>query len=314
MVKDADLETRLLSAKDLRSILPSAPTKFAGGLFSAQDGRAEPELVTKAIANTTINYGAKIISNCAIRGIETTGGNLSGVVTEHRVISCHSVLVAGGIWTRTFLKTISLEFKQLPVIGTVARIEPATSGHEICFGAKDLAFRKRIDGGYSIAVRNANIVPIGLDNLLLAPDYLPQLHKNWRSLRLRLRRKHSLPQLGHSKNFCVNDITPFERHRIITDAPYSSIAKRALNNLIKAFPEFSGSRITRAWSGIMDVTPSSLPVISESPIPGLFIASGFSGHGFGIGAAAGRLAAEIITSSQPSVNPAPFSYSQNINL
>jgi glycine/D-amino acid oxidase-like deaminating enzyme len=43
-----------------------------------------------------------------------------------------------------------------------------------------------------------------------------------------------------------------------------------------------------------------------SEIPGLFIASGFSGHGFGIGPGAGRLAADLVAGDAPIVDPAPF--------
>ena len=41
-------------------------------------------------------------------------------------------------------------------------------------------------------------------------------------------------------------------------------------------------------------------------LPGFFIASGFSGHGFGIGPGAGQLAAELATDQKPSVDATPF--------
>ena len=59
------------------------------------------------------------------------------------------------------------------------------------------------------------------------------------------------------------------------------------------------------------MTPDAVPGISEvDAVPGLVIATGFSGHGFGIGPAAGRLAAEIATAKTPIVDPAPFRYSR----
>ncbi len=62
---------------------------------------------------------------------------------------------------------------------------------------------------------------------------------------------------------------------------------------------------------MIDVTPDAVPVISEvDGIPGLVIATGFSGHGFGIGPAAGRLAAEIATGRPTIVDPTPFRYSR----
>jgi glycine/D-amino acid oxidase-like deaminating enzyme len=54
-----------------------------------------------------------------------------------------------------------------------------------------------------------------------------------------------------------------------------------------------------------------VPVISEvETIPGLIVATGFSGHGFGIGPAAGRLAGEIATGRPTVVDAKPFRFSR----
>ncbi|MGB3555379.1 MAG: FAD-dependent oxidoreductase, partial [Jannaschia sp.] len=58
------------------------------------------------------------------------------------------------------------------------------------------------------------------------------------------------------------------------------------------------------------VTPDGVPVIDDAPLSGLVIATGFSGHGFGIGPAAGQLAAEIATGAPTLVDPAPFRLSR----
>jgi glycine/D-amino acid oxidase-like deaminating enzyme len=41
-------------------------------------------------------------------------------------------------------------------------------------------------------------------------------------------------------------------------------------------------------------------------MPGFFVATGFSGHGFGIGPGAGRLMADLVAGDRPVVDPAPF--------
>jgi len=80
-------------------------------------------------------------------------------------------------------------------------------------------------------------------------------------------------------------------------------------NLTKAFPVFAGMKIVERWAGLIDVTPDAVPVISAVPsIPGFFIASGFSGHGFGIGPGAGHLMADLVTGATPIVDPAPYRY------
>ncbi|MNY78003.1 N-methyltryptophan oxidase [compost metagenome] len=61
----------------------------------------------------------------------------------------------------------------------------------------------------------------------------------------------------------------------------------------------------------MDVTPDALPVISAvDSIPGFFIGTGFSGHGFGVGPAAGELLAQLVQGIAPSVAPHAFRLSR----
>ncbi|GIT20214.1 MAG: hypothetical protein CM1200mP39_30200 [Dehalococcoidia bacterium] len=45
-------------------------------------------------------------------------------------------------------------------------------------------------------------------------------------------------------------------------------------------------------------------------LPGFFLATGLSGHGFGIGPAAGQLAADVATAAEPLVDPTPFRFSR----
>jgi glycine/D-amino acid oxidase-like deaminating enzyme len=62
---------------------------------------------------------------------------------------------------------------------------------------------------------------------------------------------------------------------------------------------------------LIDVTPDAVPVISKvDGLPGLVMATGFSGHGFGIGPGAGRLAADIAIGDEPVVDPTPFRFSR----
>ena len=71
------------------------------------------------------------------------------------------------------------------------------------------------------------------------------------------------------------------------------------------------AEIVQSWGGMIDVTPDAVPVISEvDDLPGMFIATGFSGHGFGIGPGAGRLMADLVTGVEPCVNPAAFRLSR----
>jgi sarcosine oxidase len=69
------------------------------------------------------------------------------------------------------------------------------------------------------------------------------------------------------------------------------------------FPEFRDIQMIEAWAGIIEVTPDELPVFGALPgIEGLVVATGFSGHGFGMGPITGRLMAETIADGKPSLD------------
>jgi glycine/D-amino acid oxidase-like deaminating enzyme len=85
------------------------------------------------------------------------------------------------------------------------------------------------------------------------------------------------------------------------------VLERAKNAIAESFPAFRGIKIEQSWGGMIDVMPDAIPVISAvDAVPGFFIATGFSGHGFGIGPGAGRLVADMVAGGSTIVDPAPF--------
>ena len=82
--------------------------------------------------------------------------------------------------------------------------------------------------------------------------------------------------------------SPFERVRTLDPEPYQPILDQARTHLTAAFPAFRDMKVAESWGGVIDVTPDAVPVISAvDTLPGFFIATGFTGHGFGIGPGAG---------------------------
>ena len=112
----------------------------------------------------------------------------------------------------------------------------------------------------------------------------------------------------------ADGISPFERIRTLDPLPDAHLVKRGIDRLVSTYPALAGIRPAQSWGGIVDSTPDAIPVISSiASRPGLFISSGYSGHGFGIGPGAGMLAADLIRGDKPSVDPAPFRYERMID-
>src|SRR3954454_5470158 len=96
------VDARLLRGAAIDAVVPGASQQFAGALHTPTDGRAEPSQAAPAIAEAARAAGATILTGCAVRGIETQGGRVSGVVTERGRIGVDTVVVAGGAWSRLF--------------------------------------------------------------------------------------------------------------------------------------------------------------------------------------------------------------------
>jgi len=228
------------------------------------------------------------------------------VVTERGRIACDAVVLAGGAWSRLFAGNAGLDLPQLKVLGSVFRTKPLSGGPEITASGAAFAFRKRLDGGYSIARRNANTAEITPDHFRLLSDFLPRLINNRHEIRLRVGTR-SWDELRTRRRWTLDEATPFEAVRVLDPKPKPAVLAEARAALTRAFPAFAGMQVAESWAGLMDVTPDAVPVIDQvGQMPGFFIATGFSGHGFGIGPGAGRLMADLVAGDRPVVDPAPF--------
>lgn len=304
------LDSRILTRADVASVLPEVAGGFVGGLYTPSDGRAEPQKAAPAIANAARDHGAKIITHCAVRGIETEGGRIVAVVTERGRIACGSVVLAGGVWSRLFCGNAGIDLPQLKVMSSVMRTEPLPGGPDISCGGSGFGIRKRLDGGYTVANWSDNVVDIVPDTLRLARDFLPAFGMQRRNLRLRVGRKF-IEEWRLPRRWSLDKESPFEQVRVLDPEPYEPILQRARRSVTAAFPAFRDMQVAESWGGVVDVTPDAVPVISGvDALPGFFIATGFTGHGFGIGPAAGRLMAELVAGESPVVDPAPFRFSR----
>ena len=292
-------------------LLPGSAKPWAGALYTASDGKAEPQKAAPAIAAAARRHGATILTDCAARGIETAAGRVAAVVTEKGRIACQSVVLAGGAWSRLFCGNLGVELPQLKVLGSVMRTERLDGGPEISASGGLFGYRKRMDGGYTVAtlgVRTIDIVPDSFRLLPRIPAERPAaLEEAALPGRPALRRgmAHAAAlgaRSGHRRSRrCGCSIRRPTRSCWTAPAPASPRPSR----------RSATSRIAESWGGMIDVMPDAIPVISAvDAVPGFFIATGFSGHGFGIGPGAGRLMADMVMGAPTIVDPAPFRLSR----
>ena len=304
------LDSRLITRDQAARNLPGLAGAWAGALFTPSDGRAEPALAAPAIAEAARRHGAFLLTQTAVRGVETQGGRIAGVVTEKGSIACDSVVLAGGVWSSLFAGNLGLRLPQLKVLSSVMRTAPLPGGPETSVSGTGFGLRKRLDGGYTVANWSSNVADIVPDSFRYRCDFSELLKMQGRNVKLRLG-KRFLEEWRTPRSWALDAETPFERTRILDPEPHEPILRQAQDSVIAAFPVFHDMDVIDSWGGVIDVTPDAVPVISAvDEIPGFFIATGFSGHGFGISPGAGRLMAQLVMGETPVVDPSPFRYSR----
>ena len=92
-----------------------------------------------------------------------------------------------------------------------------------------------------------------------------------------------------------DEVTPFEKTRVLNPKPNSRVVRKIQRAMASNLPILAGTHIKEAWAGMIDAPPDFVPVMDEiSSYKNLFLASGFSGHGFGIGPGAGKVMADLV--------------------
>lgn len=69
--------------------------------------------------------------------------------------------------------------------------------------------------------------------------------------------------------------------------------------IIELFPMFSRVRMNRQWGGIVDVSPDACPIISKTPVKGLYFNCGWGTGGFKATPGSGNVFAHTIAQDQP---------------
>ena len=306
--RDAGFDSRMLSATETDTLLGQTGRRYKGALNTPSDARAEPRRAVPAFARYARSLGATIRERCAVRNLDTQAGRVKGVITEHGRIACNTVILAGGAWSRTFLDHLGHNLPQLQIKASVQRTAPAPLITQSCIGHSKVGFRRRQDGGYTLARSGSGtfeITPNALRNLAL---YLPMLKDEIGDIKLRLGTAF-VKSLLASKSWADDQKSPFEKTRVLDPTPDHALLDEVLSNAKTIFPQLQDIEITERWAGMIDFLPDAIPVMSPvADIPGLILATGFSGHGFGIGPAAGKITAALATGKTPPVNTDAFAY------
>ena len=295
------LDTRLLTGPETQGMLKGAVAPWQGALYTASDARAEPWTAVPALAQKAEAMGVALREGCAVRALDLAAGRVAGVVTEAGRVACDHVVLATGAWSRLFLGRHGIALPQLSVLASVAATEPMPEIFAGNAADDDFAFRRRADGGYSIAPGGSqHDFFIGPDAFRSARAFWPVLRQGIRATTFRPAAPKGFPGAWTTqRHWAEDDQTPFEATRILNPAPNMRTLGRVQDAFARAFPGLGRPKLKSAWGGMIDTMPDVVPVVDHAPLRGLTIATGMSGHGFGIGPGIGRIVADLVTGTRP---------------
>ncbi|KRE00410.1 D-amino acid oxidase [Bosea sp. Root381] len=307
------MQTRMLTPEEARAMAPHAKGQWIGGVFSPTDGRAEPAMAVPAIAEAARRLGVTIHQTCAARGLETAAGRVSAVVTEKGTIRAGAVLLSGGVWTAMFARHHGIRMPLAGIKSTSFFTAPAPEITDGGISTPDLTIRRRLDGGYTVGISGRGLLELSPHGMLNAAPFWKTFKKRHKLLTIRAGKSFFFGPEA-LMNWTNQSVSPFEKMRTYDPPAQKELITFAKKRLGEIFPALANIEIKHEYGGLIDFTPDWVPVISAiDKLPGLHVSAGFSGHGFGIGPAAGRLAADIVAGDAPIVDPSPYRYSRLVD-
>jgi glycine/D-amino acid oxidase-like deaminating enzyme len=307
--RESGLRAEMLNPEAALALAPGYTGPLAGAAWAPDDACAEPTRAAPAIARLAQGAGALVRTGCAVHALRVSDGRVQGVDTEDGPVDAPRVLVAAGAWSATLLRSAGVDLPQAYVLASVLRTTPAAApGQARIVSAPGTAIRLRDDGGWSLGVA-------GRLGAMAGPATVRWLRTFWPMTRT------LAPDIAHAGSLATllrGPMPPgfgsgrYRRWRVLDPRPDAKGLDQAMEAARDQYNFLQTVDVAERWAGVIDGTPDGIPVIARDAGPaGLTLATGFSGHGFGLGPGAGRLAADLVAGAdEPLVDPAPFRLSR----
>jgi sarcosine oxidase subunit beta len=219
---------------------------LAGGRFGAEDGYGDPLHALAGLAAHAQLGGARLREGVEARELVREGGRVTGVRTSAGDISCERVLLATGCWTARIAATANVAVPIWPYARSIMEAGPFPRLARIPMVIEwESGFHFRPKGSAQrFAMPNLTADGSVEKGPAAAPsEYVPGA-------------------------FTPLEVPPSLQPWVRARAAWRHSA-------------FADLRIANSWACYYEMTPDDHPVVGAVPgVDGLFIAAGFSGHGF----------------------------------
>jgi len=297
------LDSRVVSNAEVESILPGVNEKWLLGIFTASDGHADPIATCRAYTAALRERGVQVCEGVPVQRITSAGGSVTGVTTPIGELKADVVVLAAGSGSARLARGAGVEIPQQLVSQTVILTEPVPVVTRAAAWTGELFIRQDARGCLRLAAAARNEIVLDLAGIRHAGRFL----SNYLSNRSRLR----VPLDPASVARALLRPVQSTWGGMSSPRPRFDDVRFCLDRAQRYFPGLGGVPLRRAWSGEIEVTPDALPVIDGGGGPsGLVIATGMSGHGFGLGPIVGNVVADIVDGAETGFDLRPFRFAR----
>jgi len=303
MAHESGIDCRLIDADEVRKLIPPLEVPLAGGLYSKMAGHVEPATAVNCFANAARRLGAQIYTKTPCWGIQVSRGRVSGVVSNQGEIKTETVVNAAGVYANRVAKLVGFHIPLKVVVFTVAETEPLPLQFTTWFRGSHCGVTPSIRG--TLYFTRGLGVPIeyyiGLDAFQDLRIWLSR----FRAFRECTKLRFDLSYLGREfrRVFGISqEAKRAAEFPLFDPKPNAKFVELYTQGLYETMPSLRGTRVARTWAGLIDLTPDMLPLLGKVENPkGFIIATGFSGHGFGLGPVIGRIISELVLDGKTSL-------------
>jgi glycine/D-amino acid oxidase-like deaminating enzyme len=245
----------------------------------------------------------QVCEGVPVRQITVAGGSVTGVATPFGELKAGVVVLAAGTSSARLARRVTVEIPQQLVSQTVILTEPIPDLTRAAAWTGELFIRQDARGCLRLAASVRNEIVLDPAGIRHAGRFLSSYLANRSQVRVPL----DPASLGRALLRPVQSSRGGES----PPRPRPDDARFCLERVQRYFPGLPALRLRRAWAGEIEVIPDALPVIDGGGGPsGLVIATGMSGHGFGLAPIVGDVVADIVEGAETGFDLRPFRLSR----
>ena len=125
MQNDLGVPSRMISAAEAGRLSPLVSLDgVLAAAWSPDAGHCTPESVVLGYAGGARRAGARVVTHCAVTGIEVDGGAVRAVLTERGRVATDTVVCAAGAWSAAVGEMAGVDLPVVPLRRQILTTEP----------------------------------------------------------------------------------------------------------------------------------------------------------------------------------------------